>query len=121
MFLRVERGFGAVEHATDVDHVLCHAVDYAFAFGDGFRLCLVGHVEDVDQRFDPDFQASRHDSLGDLGVAYRAGDLRFGGVVAFLLRQDVVVRFDVEDDVCHTFSVYMVDTSDNFRFSTQGK
>ena len=63
----------------------------------GFR--LVGHVEDVEDCFFADFQPALHDPFGDLGVANRTGHYRFRGVVALLLRQDVVVRFDTKDDL----------------------
>lgn len=75
-----------------------------WAMASAFR--LVGHVEDVEDCFFADFQPALHDPFGDLGVANRTGHYRFRGVVALLLRQDVVVRFDTKDDLfffvfCH--------------------
>ena len=99
MFDRIELRVFTDKRAACGDEVLPDAVYYALTFGDGFYFRFVGTIEDILDAFLFVLRTCFHDTGGYLFVVQSAGDTRAAGVVAFLLRHDVVVEIDVESDL----------------------
>lgn len=99
MFGGVELCVFADERAACGDEVLPDAVYYALAFGDSFHFRLVGPIEDILDALLFVLRTRFHDTGGYLFVVQSAGDAGAAGIVAFLLRHDVVVEIDVESDL----------------------